>query len=198
MTLTVQMRSFFLINQMSSTSKLSSSFFLASDDFCQVKLRISDTFCRKIRFLKKKICFCYFVRKTESVTEMTFSGTNLLFYNMVYYIITPLESLRHAPKKIVKTQHLISANNFTIFRLIFVVNSKLRRMQNLSQILEPQVFKLFFPSFSKEMSCLSCMIHCLLSCIMSFLKETFLQLLHLAKQIANGPIKTLQSFQNWV
>ena len=134
--------------------------------------------------------------KTESVTEMTFSGTNLLFYNMVYYKITSLESLRHAPKKIVKTQHLISANKFTIFKLIFVVNSKLRRMQNLSQILEPQVFKLFFPSFSKEMSCLSCMIHCLLSCIMSFLKETFLQLLHLAKQIANGPIKTLlQSFK---
>ena len=117
------------------------------------------------------LLFCK--EKTESVTEMTFSGTNLLFYNMVYYKITSLESLRHAPKKIVKTQHLISANNFTIFKLIFVVNSKLRRMQNLSQILEPQVFKLFFPSFSKEMSCLSCMIHCLLSCIMSFLKETF-------------------------
>ena len=34
---------------------------------------------------------------------------------------------------------------------------------------------------------------------MSFLKKKlFLQLLHLAKQIANGPIKTLQSFQNWV
>ena len=46
MTLTVQMRSFFLINQMSSTSTLSPLFYY----FLRVKLRISDTFCRKIRF----------------------------------------------------------------------------------------------------------------------------------------------------
>ena len=99
MTLTVQMRSFFLINQMSSTSKL--SLLLCFDDFffCQVKLRISDTFCRKIRFLKKKICFCYFVRKTESVTEMTFSGTNLLFYNMLYYKICFWNHLDNSTKK---------------------------------------------------------------------------------------------------
>ena len=99
MTLTVQMRSFFLINQMSSTSKL--SLLLCFDDFffCQVKLRISDTFCRKIRFLKKKICFCYFVRKTESVTEMTFSGTNLLFLQHAVLQDLLLESLRQLHKK---------------------------------------------------------------------------------------------------
>ena len=140
MTLTVQMRSFFLINQMSSTSKL--SLLLCFDDFffCQVKLRISDTFCRKIRFLKKKICFCYFVRKTESVTEMTFSGTNLLFYNMLYY-------------KICFWNHL---DNST---------------KNRRKWFWDASFLLCFWVFPKEMSCLSCMIHCLLLCIMSFLKK---------------------------
>ena len=98
MTLTVQMRSFFLINQMSSTSKL--SLLLCFDDFF---LSSKTTNFRHVlpqdQISKKKICFCYFVRKTESVTEMTFSGTNLLFLQHAVLQDLLLESLRQLHKK---------------------------------------------------------------------------------------------------
>ena len=101
MTLTVQMRSFFLINQMSSTSKL--SLLLCFDDFF---LSSKTTNFRHVlpqdQISKKKICFCYFVRKTESVTEMTFSGTNLLFLQHAVLQDLLLESLRQLHKKIVE------------------------------------------------------------------------------------------------
>ena len=140
MTLTVQMRSFFLINQMSSTSKL--SLLLCFDDFFFLSSKTTNFrhVLPQDQISKKKICFCYFVRKTESVTEMTFSGTNLLFYNMLYY-------------KICFWNHL---DNST---------------KNRRKWFWGASFLLCFWVFPKEMSCLSCMIHCLLFCIMSFLKK---------------------------
>ena len=169
MTLTVQMRSFFLINQMSSTSKL--SLLLCFDDFF---LSSKTTNFRHVlpqdQISKKKICFCYFVRKTESVTEMTFSGTNLLFYNMLYYKICFWNHLDNSTKNRRKYSWFWTAS----FLLCFLSFSKRNVLFVLHDSLPPILHHVLF----KE--------------------ETFLQLLHLAKQIANGPIKTLQSFQNWV
>ena len=102
MTLTVQMRSFFLINQMSSTSKL--SLLLCFDDFFFLSSKTTNFrhVLPQDQISKKKICFCYFVRKTESVTEMTFSGTNLLFLQHAVLQDLLLESLRQLHKKIVE------------------------------------------------------------------------------------------------